>query len=618
MIPCHRREDAMSRRHAIAAAFVALAVAASLAPIVAGGGLHQHSLTSQIVAQAHDPGWPLWREGWDSARYDDDWFSRRLYRSTFRPVSATFAHLAGGRLHDRPWVYFGLQSAAHLAATLLLFGVARRFARPASAALAALVFGLHPAAAHVLAGGKFPEFALGGALGVASLAAVLRARDALTVASRRRWSALAAAAAAAAVLSEESFIALAPIAVLWGASLPGEPPGWDRRQAIRLAAPTAVATLAAASAQALHRLLEPRVYVFRHADGHGDIDLADRLLRLITDGYLQARRLLVAFLPREGPWAIEAGHFADLSTYGLPALAFLAALAALFLVARRAGVPRRVLACAVVAPVALALAEPALTRALFDLARWPSLRQVYFPAAFLALFVALALGALERRGRAAGAAGLAACAAFIVWSAAAGAVSTRDALELEREARAAHAAIVRTIGGAAPPGARVYLFDHRGRTFVNAVWLQLALGDPALRFTRVTLGEDGAPATITRLGPRTLEIRREGGVPFGWLRPPAQVTGFRERARAFLLSGGRMNHRPITEPRLDPGLRFDIAGMDGDAVLVAAAEDRTPTALRLELARDLDDPRTVLITWAGGAPRRLRCPRDGAPCAPDP
>lgn len=608
----------MSRGHTLAAAFVALAVAASVAPIVAGGGLHHHSLTSQIVAQAHDPGWPVWREGWDSARYDDDWFSRRLYRSTFRPVSATFAHLAGGRLHAHPWIYFGLQSAAHLAATLLLFGVARRFARPAAAALAALVFGLHPAAAHVLAGGKFPEFALGGALGVASLAALLHARDALAGVSRRRWSALAAAAAAAAVLSEESFVALALIAVLWVAFLPGEPPGWDRRQAIRLAAPTAAAVLAAASAQVMHRLSEPRAYVFRHADGHGDIELADRLLRLIVDSYLQTRRLLVAFIPGEGPWVLEAAHFADLSTYGLPALASLAALAALFLAARRAGVPRRVLACAVAAPIALALAEPALTRVLFDLARWPSLRQVYFPAAFLAIFAALALGALERRGRAARAAGLAVCAAFVAWSAAAGAVATRDALALEREARVAHTAIIGELVGSLSPGARVYLFDHRGRTFLNAVWLQLALGDPALRFTRVTLGEDGAPAIITRLGPRTLEIRREGGLSFGWLRPPPPAAGIRERARAFLLSGGRINHRPLTEPRLDPGLCFDIAGMDGDAVLIAGAEDRTPTALRLELTRDLDDPRTALIAWAGGAPRRLRCPRDGAACAVDP
>ena len=187
--PRSTREEA--RAPLVAAAVLALVVAAYFAPIVAEGGLHHHSLTSQMVAQALDPEWPTWREGWDSARYDNTWFLRQLRRSTFRPASASFAHVFAGHLHARPHLYFGLLVAAHLAATLIVFRVARRFAGPASAAAAALVFGLHPAAAHVLAGGKFPEFVLGCLFGVAALDCLLRARDAPEASGR--WAAGAAA-----------------------------------------------------------------------------------------------------------------------------------------------------------------------------------------------------------------------------------------------------------------------------------------------------------------------------------------------------------------------------------------------------------------------------------------
>ena len=405
---------------------------------------------------------------------------------------------------------------------------------------------------------------------------------------------------------------------LWTAFAPGAPASWRPRDALRLVAPAAAAGLLAAGAQVLHWHLDPRHYVYQHFDGKVAITLGDRLLCVGVDSYLYARRLLVGFSPHDGPWSRDGGRFADLSPYGpVPVGLTVLSIAALAVGARRLGVRGRVLAAAFAAPVALALAEPVATRAIHAIARWPSLRQVYFPAALLSLFLAVTLGALERRGRLARAAGLAACAAFAAWCAIVGMESTREALALERGSSAELARIVRSLDPGPPAGARVY-FLRRPELFPNAVWLRLAMNDSRLAATSITAAGDGeadGQEVYTRLDARTLEVRRADGSPFAWLRPPELAVPFRERARGFLLAGGRSNYMPIVEPRIDAGMAFELEGMAGDAVVVSEVAGGVPAALELRLAGPIDDERVVLLVWEGTEPRRLRCPRDGARCA---
>lgn len=557
--------------------------------IVLGSLLSWHVQTAYAQAQLCD--WPAWQEGFDTACTHGEWFYRHLERRALKLPSTLWTSLAAHALRSGPLFYAGLW-LAHVASAALVCAIARRSgARTHAAVLAGLVFGLHPATAEVMVTGQFPQYVLGGCACLLALWLALRGGSRLAI----------AAALGLACLADVTFLAAPVIVALW-APVPG-----------RVRGACAWVLGLAATTHLVHGVLYPSVH--HHHALLPPVSPGDRLLRvLVAEPVLALRRLLLGWTPEGGPW------FMDAPTPELPGLGPLEPAALAGLAAALAGAAwlargdlGRVVRLAVL-PVALLLVDVCLRAGWSDAlaSRWSGLRQVYVPAAIVAIVAAWCLRRVARP-RVVLAAGTLVLAweAWLSWS-----LATRTWDRMARDRWVLHTAVARLEPLAIPSDATVYLLGVAdARPF--SMW-QGTLRDRvgAASFTVIThAGTKGHAPRITRLGPHRLEIELCAECA-GFLRPDQQPSWAgpvdpSQRLRQYLRRGGQLNMWPIFDAGVLDGRVVPLPGIEGADVRVSSMPPDGPVRLELRTRHALDDPRTVVLVEQRGGWARV-------PAAPPP
>jgi hypothetical protein len=570
---------------------VAAIVAACWLPVIWRSTLFNwHIQTGYSQAQLCD--WPAWQEGFSTICTHGEWFYRTLERRAIKLPSTLWTSGAAHALQSGPLFYGGIW-AAHVASSVLVCAIARRMTdRALLSVLAGLVFGLHPAAAEVMVTGQFTQYVLGGFASLLALWLALRGASVLAI----------AAVLLLACLSDVTFLVTPIIVLLWVD---------DRR---RLWPACAWVLVLAGLIHGVHGVLHPSL---RHHHAElPPVPLDERLLRaLVVEPVLAVRRLLLAWSPSSGPWFMDAptSELEGLGPLEPVSLAWLAGL-----VVGMAWLARRDFAAVVrlaVLPIALLLIDLGIKAGWSDVltSRWSGLRQVYVPAALLALTAAWCMRRTSHpRVLATAGALLLSWSAFLSWS-----LAERTWTRMDADQHAFLAAAAELEPLAIPPGTTAYLFEvGDARPFSS--WqgtLRDHLGDA--RFTVITHAPSSTePTRFVRTGPRTLELElcaacaaflRRDQQP-SWAGPldPSQ------RFVQYLRRGGQLNLRPIFDAGTLDGRRVPLPGIDGADVRVLSIEPGRPVRLELRTRDPLDDPRTVLLVERPSGWMRVACPERGA------
>lgn len=304
----------------------------------------------------------------------------------YRPLSVVLFrvnHALFG-LHPMGWHAYTL--LLHLLATALVFAIVRRITdRPYVAAVAGLLFGVHPSHHEVVAWISSTTESLCAVFFLAAFLAYLKSRERRTAA----WMAASCLLYAAGLLSKETALVLPAVVFahgfLYGVRLPEQPAAWWRRcarAALRASVylPVCIVYLAV-RVQVLHGFSHPQ----------NAIAFSALLLTLpsVLLFYLQQWLVPIRFaefydLPLRTRW--------DLPHVALPLALLALAGAALWYFRRRLG-PREVLFALVAIAVPLL---PAMNLSVFPQGELVHDRYSYLPSLGLALLAGLALQPLFR------------------------------------------------------------------------------------------------------------------------------------------------------------------------------------------------------------------------------
>lgn len=569
-----RSEPTAQSRPYLAAAVVAAAVALLWAPTLWRSDLlNWHIQTSYSASKLC--GWPAWQEGFTTL-CTDDWYYRVLERRAIKLPSTAWTSLAAHRWGLAP-IFYALPWALHSATAALVASIAQHTTdKTGIAILAGLLFGLHPATVEVLVTGQFIQLIFGGFFSLLALRLALSGSRAPVV-----------AALMLACLSDVMFVVTPLIVLAWVD---------DRRPWGTLCL---TATGLGAAIHGAHSWYYPEL--LSHHMEIATMSLGDRLLRaLVVEPVLALRRLLLLWSPDSGPWYMNAqtGEFT-----GLGPLAPAPLLGLLGLLSARAWLGRRQLPSFTrlfLLPVALLLVDVGLRAALSDIisSRWSGLRNVYVPAAFLALSVAWCLRRPSLPAWIVPAVGVVTLSASASLSCTL-ARTTWERMADDRRALSAGVAKLRPLS--VPAGSTVYLFGVAdSRPF--SIW-QASVRDHLaqdLRFVVVTRDEgDGAGSSFRRVSPRELEVTIEPDRA-DFLRPGAQPAWAgpidpSEGLTLYIRRGGQLNAWPIFDQGVLNGQWVSLPGSDGGAVRVESLAKTAPVRLRLRTALELDDPRTVVL-----------------------
>ncbi|MCA9658728.1 MAG: hypothetical protein KC486_10310 [Myxococcales bacterium] len=568
-----RQVVAAPARPYVAAAVVAAVVAVFWAPTLWRSDLlNWHIQTSYSAVKIC--GWPAWQEGFTTL-CTDDWYYRVLERRAIKLPSTAWTSLAAHRWGLAP-LFYALPWALHAAAAATVASIAKKITGETGlAVLAGLLFGLHPATAEVLVSGQFIQLVFG------ALFSALALRLALS-GSR----ALVAAALALACFCDVMFVVTPLIVLAWV----------DDRRAWR---PLCVTTAGLGAAlHAGHSWLYPEL--LSHHMTIATMSLGDRLLRgLVVEPVLALRRLLLLWSPESGPWYMNApvGEFSGLGPLApAPLLGLLGLLGACAWIGRR---QLPTLARLFILPVALLLADVCLRAALSDVlsSRWSGLRNVYVPAAFLALMIAWCLRRPGLRAWVAPAVGVVAlsASAYLSWT-----LAQRTWVRMADDRRALNAGVEKLRPLALPAGSTVYLFGVADSRLFS-IW-QASVRDELgeVRFAVVTRDDgEGTGSSFRRVGPRELEVTIDPD-RVDFIRPEAQPAWAgpmdpAEGLALYIRRGGQLNAWPIFDRGALDGQWVSLPGTGGGAVRVDSLAKDDRVRLRLRAALDLDDPRTIVL-----------------------